>query len=661
MKKPTDDTVEKLILILKGLANKLERFRTVSESRMNRRASIWFYDHAKAHYESFKSLSIYALITQDTTHWFETIPTEQMLKRTPINDSYWIDEANPDFLNDVIGKLDQEKATWGRCKSLGLYKMLWNKLSQFLTKEREEIKTYLQNDIVKIDPDEVINEIDQINTFLNIAIAEIPLEYWKGEVKNLANAVKKIEIFLVEKRYHTWLTIKIKQKILPEIGYLQGVFGFQTPRNDYIKGLLEFMQIDGSKIIECFGALDLRLDEIKQIQSKIDSFCEEIKNQYVAGIFMLHEKLDANGMRLDSVYFDDVVKELEDLSKNQVWLTPVLQKAKEKQKIVEDLKTDYCPEKTAQINEFLCEVKIAQAIASEGLKAECDYKTNDSNNKIQKGQAATDIDFKIDTPEGSILLEVTSPRKSDFIKEHTFYTPMKIGGRDCQWAESAYKETPEHIKADAVLLNKCSRTVCACHKKAIQECPDKKHDNDHVVKKEIVPIKFPLKQNIYTLHAIVVFEKDLLTGNFDVNDCRDIFFYGASPELPGLLCRNDDAAHIFQERIDSVCFIKQNNYVYIYYHPRFQNQKLKVHFEKMLRQIGKIEQINIDQELSNIIAGIQKARIAQNLSFQKLAAFVNVDAKDIEDLEKKTTVFDQKDFETLYKVSELLRINRGNK
>lgn len=658
MQKRTDATVEMLILSLKGLANKLERFRTVSESRMNRRASIWFYDHAKAHNEMFKSLGLYALIRQGSTN-ITSLLTEQQLRRTPLSASYWIEEADSCFQNDVIGKLDREKANWGKYKQFDVYNMFWNKLNNFLRKEREEIKTYLQNDIVKIDPDEVINEIDQINTFLNIAIAEIPLEYWKGEVQDLANEVKSIEKFISNMIYNSWLVDRIKQTILPEIGYLQGVFGFQTHADNPLKGLLDFIQIDESKIIECFGALDLRLDEIKQIQSKIDAFSNEINNQYVVANFMLHEKLDDNGMGFDVMYFDDVVKELEDLSQNQVWLTPVLQKAKEKQKIVEDLKTDYCPGKTAQINEFLCEVKIAQAIASEGLKAACDYKTNDSNNKIQKGQVATDVDFKIDTPDGSILLEVTSPRKSDFIKEHTFYTPMKIGGRDCQWAESAYKETPEHIKADAVLLNKCSRTVCACHKKAIQECPDKKHDNDHVVKKEIVPIKFPLKQNIYTLHAIVVFEKNLVNGNSDVNDYRDIFFYGASPELPGLLCRNDDAAHIFQKRIDSVCFIKQNNYVYIYYHPRFQNQKLKLHLEQMLSHIGNINQINIGQELNYIAEQMQEARKTNNLSVQKLAEYVNVDVKCIEALESKKTVTDQQDMAALHKVWKLLRLDKG--
>lgn len=664
MQEQSDALINKLILGLRSLAIKLERFVAITEDRMNHRASKWFYDHAKAHDQKFKSLCFYALITPENTTKINRLfgistTTLQQLRKRSMFSSYWIDESDSDFLNDIIDKLDREKAKWAKYKKFDIEQKLRKSLDAFLKKEPEEIAKYLKNDIDDADLIVALNEVNEIYKFINIAIEKIPQEYWTGETKAFSDSIKTIAQFLNTQMYQAWISSEIKKTVVPEIAYMQKVFGFQTSMDDHSKSLLDFMQIDDSKIIEYLESVDSRLKEIKQMLSKFSKFCNDLNNKYVVPNFMLHEKMDANGVRR-GLYIDDVVKDLEVLSARHDWLKLVLDKAKKMQAIVETLKKKYDPEDVAQVNEFLCEIKIAKAIIDQKLSATYDYKMCAENSINKKGQEKSDVDFKIDTPDGSILLEVTTPRKSDFVKRHTHHTFMSIGDRVCPATESVYPEIPELIKAQNVILNKCTKRICLCHKKAIHQCPDKTRDKDTVVVEAVEPIKFSLKkQDDTTLHVIVIFEKDLFDGAFDIHDYHDCFFYGASPKQPGLLCRNDDAARIFQERIDSVCFVKKTNNVFVYYHPRFNNQNLKSQLEQMLSHIGNVNQINIDQELNKLAAKIQEVRKSHNLSVQKLAAFINTDVKSIESLESKKIVSDEKDCVILYKVWQILRINRG--
>ncbi|MDP3935435.1 MAG: hypothetical protein Q8Q56_00355 [Alphaproteobacteria bacterium] len=522
MQEQPDSIINKLILRLRSLAKKLERFAEITEHRMNHRSSIWFYDHAKAYDLKFKSLCIYALITPNSTaeinHFFGRSTTGQPLRKRAMFGGYWIDEADSYFQNDVIGNLDLEKAKWGKYKQFDVYNMLWKNLNAFFAKEPEEIIKYLKNDIDNADLQDALGEIDQVYVFVNTAIETIPLEFWKGEMKAFSNSIKRIERFLNNTMFHAWISAEIELKILPEIAYMQEVFEFKTHAEDPIKGLLDFIPIDENKITFCLKTMDSRLDEIKQIQSKFYEFCNDLNNLYVMPNFMLREKMDANGKRL-GLYMDDVVKDLEKLSTKYDWLQKkavkkdaksVLEKAYAFQKMVEILKSKYDPIKTVQINEFLSEIKIAKAIASKEFEAMCDYKS---------GVGKTDVDFKIDTPDGAILLEVTAPRKSDFVKEHTQHFLMDIDDRSYPVTQSMYVETPEHIKLQDVILNKCTKKVCVCHEKAIKECPDKKLDNDLELAVIVEPIKFPVKQGENsTLHAIVVFENDLFDGDFDMGD-----------------------------------------------------------------------------------------------------------------------------------------------
>ncbi len=453
-----------------------------------------------------------------------------------------------------------------------------------------------------------ITECDKIKTFIDTANIEIPRKYWRGEINQLTNSISGLQQFIMRfqnewGKSNTWINGEIQKRTLPEIHYVCEVFGLNNTDISTTDKLLKLMEITDETINKPAYELHTRVDEMKLMFCKIVQLCSDIQNDYIEiDRSFCHKPIRAN----------QSIKKILPLGSD---------KRAKISKIIRHLKKNYTPEQASQLNEFLSEVRIAIAIAKAKPEAnvECDYTTPES------GIGKTDADFKIGTDVGSILMEITSPRKSDFIKDHTFYEAHNSGELGITLSKSAYKEFPEYIKAKNVILNKCQKNG--------------------------VPIKFP-ELSKETLNVIVVFENSAL-GYLDHHDYIEVFL-SSNSKNPGLLFGIDDATKIFQERIDCVCFIKNFNESIIIYNPWIKNTKLQDGLESILREVGIVKVISIQDLLIKFAHCVRSKREQLCLTQQQLADLCGVECTFIENIERGDVTNNQHSF---FRVLQMLRID----
>ncbi|VEG91212.1 hypothetical protein [Legionella spiritensis] len=261
------------------------------------------------------------------------------------------------------------------------------------------------------------------------------------------------------------------------------------------------------------------------------------------------EKGWTDGLSTDEVYFSiQSAQKLRTLG----WTKKLLND----KKISHALQVQSDPKRTySDLNEIksaLFEVRFAYALHTARLEASYEFRTNVAN---------TSVDFKVQRQNATWLIELTSLRESNAVKEATsideegYYQFLSIDRRDGNSVKVV-----ELIKLQNAIYNK----MC-------------KSDNSG-----IIPIKFPSPSN-QTYNIIVVDSRSLSSGITDYYDFA-IAVYGSNSVkdiCDGIFCRqfrnrqtgqlsplqgifeetnNHHCSTMIRERIHFVCFIHEKTY-----------------------------------------------------------------------------------------------------
>jgi hypothetical protein len=214
-----------------------------------------------------------------------------------------------------------------------------------------------------------------------------------------------------------------------------------------------------------------------------------------------------------------------------------------------------------QFHERLAEFIIAFCIYRSGFDAKYEFCTDEGKNKKDR------VDFKVFGKEDTYLIEIRSTRESERSQEIN-----KIYLQNICVDENPYKSNQ---RLQRQILEKCTKR-------------DGK-DGD------VIPHKFPKKDETKAKHIIVCLPFSFDYMYFDGNDFKDVLYQdysyaAADPQSNerGIFHkdRTDIASQILQERIDCVVFIKYNNgtfEAYLGYNPRcFGEEDSMKEFETML-------------------------------------------------------------------------------
>jgi hypothetical protein len=236
-----------------------------------------------------------------------------------------------------------------------------------------------------------------------------------------------------------------------------------------------------------------------------------------------------------------------------------------------------------QLKQTMFEIRFAAAINRTDCVAQNEYKA---------GMGNTDVDFKVtDTNQQEWLIELTNPRTSDAVKEHTKI--LKNGIQQYLSTTSPQDNTNSPEVRD---IEKTQKAIWS-----------------KVANKEGKPIKFPLIREYEAYHIIVVSINSFNNSSSDKWDYQNIVYgskiltdieYGAYVRywynrkqdkiemIKGVfdLDHTNSKTKILQARVHAIVFIKENFEenkvkIYLYTNPQFEKIKdvIKNKFTKILR------------------------------------------------------------------------------
>jgi Fic family protein/ribosomal protein S8 len=289
-------------------------------------------------------------------------------------------------------------------------------------------------------------------------------------------------------------------------------------------------------------------------------------------------------------YADSLTEEERSLSEIAInnlskvkWCTGLLKKAECFRKKYNDSKLTFPKDKQLQLKQTMFEVRFAAAINRTGYIAQNEYKAVIGNSSV---------DFKVtDTNQQEWLVELTSPRTSDAVKENTKILENGIQ-QYSSTTSSQDKNTPEVrdiIKTQDTILSKVA---------------DKEKEK---------PTKFPLITDSKAYHIIVVsinsfnnsasdqgdyinivYGSEILTK---INDGLDVRYWYDSKEdkwemIKGVFDPDhiNPRAKILQARVHAICFIKEE----------FKENKVE-HFLYVNRKFEKDERNKIKEAFNKIV------------------------------------------------------------